>query len=821
MTPLLASSRYWNSGRCRSQFILRFSTFLQFTLLLLCAAWVTPTLANARTALDVNSITDDSATRMLDYISIIQPDTSIKTPTEVDQLTGWTPARDAQLTNFSGASWSRFTLANTGSEDRQILLLQENPQLRDITLWEKQGDTFTHLFEIGEMFPFAERPIDYHLFLLPLTIKAGSSQTFYLYSSIAAYDNTHRLYLWDRQQFFESVKKMDLWELFYFGIIFVMICYNLVIFVMTKDKSYLYYSLYVTGAMAVFLSVTGWGYQLVWPNTTLFNQRISYTGMAVMFSFAGWFSIEFLSLRQHFPRLASVLSALCVSCYAVLFIYLATPFDNKYFLVRVLSVISIPIFMLCWTAGVMTWIKVGDTPSRIFTCAWSILILMSILTLAHEAIYPIFPVSIFVTVQISHALEVVALSMALANRITQLKINESFANAKADSKSKFLARMSHEIRTPMNGILGISDLLSRRLNDKTDKHYIDIIHGSAKSLEKIINDILDYSKVEAGKLELEQKPFNLRHLVRDVCDMFELECHEKSLVLEVQIHDNVADFYIGDATRVRQLLINLLGNAIKYTHEGQVKIKVSDNKHLRFDVSDTGIGIAPEDLERLFAPFEQAISNNLGRDSSTGLGLAICSELAALMNGSIQVQSRVSHGSVFSLNLPLPITLDPKLAEATDIEDDKHAPLNFNRILIAEDNQVNKMVISSILANLGVPCHIEANGEETLKYYQMNAQDVDVILMDCEMPIMNGFEATRAIRAFEQQQELRPTPIIALTAHTWHQELQQCYQAGMDDLLLKPITKASVRKVLALYQPASENQQSVSDTHPTASMSPQ
>ena len=719
----------------------------------------------------------------------------------------WIAGKDSTINNFAGPVWLKFSVTNSSDEAVEFLLVQNNPQLRDMQIYSNQQQRWQLQYRVGEMQPFDQRPIYHRWYLLPFTIAPGESFEIAINGPQAGFDLLQRSQLWQRQAFFETPNIKDYWQLFYFGIIFVMTLYNMVIFFLTKERAYLLYSVFAGSTLLMFLCIDGWAFQYLWPNTTWLNQRVVYLAMAGMLSFAGWFSIEFLSLRRDMPRLSRVLSTLSYAVIGIFLLYLITPFDPAYILIRLMSTISIPIFCLCFYAGISTARRRRDAASEIYLLAWSLLTLACVVTLIHEAITPIFPISTIMAIQIAHAFEVTLLSMALATNILTLKLNENIAQAKMQAKSKFLARMSHEIRTPMNGILGIADLLRKRIQDADNKHYIDIIHSSAQTLERVINDILDYSKIEAGKLTLKQDPVYLQALITEVTTMFELDLEKKSLALTISAHPDLPVAIYGDHHRIRQVLINLLSNALKYTDNGEIHLTIEpvDDEQCQlilFEVQDTGIGIAEYDQQKLFTPFEQAQNNHLSGNSSTGLGLAICKELVHLMGGEINVSSDLGKGSCFWFTLALEPVADRAVIAATQtpqFDDDKvldYSQLQHKRVLIAEDNAVNRMVITSILSNLEVQHVILDNGRKALDYYRNNHDIIDIILMDCEMPVMDGFTATEAIRAFEVNHGVDETPVIALTAHTWHQELQNCYNSGMNDLLLKPITQLTVAKAL-------------------------
>ncbi len=719
----------------------------------------------------------------------------------------WQTLNRNDLTNYSGQIWLRLKVKNRSALAQSFLLVQNNPQIPNLWAWSNKEGDWKEAYHVGSSKPFDERPVQHRWFVLPFEIDANADYDIILHTDFGGFDLATRTSLWQRQVFFEQPRNIDFWQLFYFGIVFVMMLYNLVIFCVIKESSYLLYSVFVGSTLLMFSCIDGWAFQILWPTAPILNQSLVYLGMTCLLSFAGWFSIQFLSLRRYMPRLTLSLNIICYIILGLLVLFLLLPTDNSLLLIRLISLTSIPIYFLCFSAGFYVWRLRKDKASQIYLIAWSLLIFATIATLIHESILPIFPFPIFTLVQITHVIEITLLSMALASNISQLKLNENIAQAKTEAKSKFLARMSHEIRTPMNGILGMADLLKKRLQNETNHHYIDIIHSSAETLERVINDILDYSKIEAGKLDLKAQSVDLNKLLNNIAAMQELEIERKNLALKLSIDASLPDFIIGDYHRLRQVLSNLVSNAVKYTHNGHITIdvrKVFDGQKtlIVFTISDTGIGISYQDQQRLFAPFEQAENNNLGGESSTGLGLAICKELVHLMGGHIQVESDAEKGATFSFSIDL--IDDPQHSEQHEQDQPTISAVQLDsirhkRILIAEDNSVNRTVISSILSHLDVPHVMMEDGEKALDYYRSQHNNIDLVLMDCEMPVMDGFIATTAIREFERQQQLSNKTIIALTAHTWHQELQHCFSSGMNDLLLKPITRESVANILIKY----------------------
>ncbi|MES2888506.1 MAG: ATP-binding protein [Pseudomonadota bacterium] len=374
------------------------------------------------------------------------------------------------------------------------------------------------------------------------------------------------------------------------------------------------------------------------------------------------------------------------------------------------------------------------------------------------------------------------------------------AEAANRAKSAFLANTSHEIRTPLNGLLGLVRLaLSPKPHENTperQRQYLERIQDSAQALASVISDILDLSKIEAGRLTLDQTAFDLHSLLSTLRSAYTELAREKGLSFRFQIAEDVPVWVNGDPVRVRQILGNYLSNALKFTQLGQIKVNVTSvaSQRLRIEVFDTGPGISEELMPRLFTPFSQADSSTTRQFGGTGLGLSICRELAELMGGHVGVKSRPGEGSTFWVEFPLPATTSsPEQAVTLDAELEV---LRQARVLLVEDNPVNTLVAEATLQQWGVEVTVAVNGAHAVEVVEREQGAFDVVLMDMQMPVMGGLDATRAIRRHFDAQRL---PVIALTADVLVSERDAALQHGMNDFLSKPIDVDQLARVLAKW----------------------
>jgi signal transduction histidine kinase/ActR/RegA family two-component response regulator len=393
----------------------------------------------------------------------------------------------------------------------------------------------------------------------------------------------------------------------------------------------------------------------------------------------------------------------------------------------------------------------------------------------------------------------------------RLKESERKAIEASRTKTMFLAIAGHELRTPLNGIIGLAELLLKNDLPEKETTYANNIYNSSKALLKTLNNTLEFAKIESGQIELENTEFSLLTFVKQIISTLSVKAKEKNIVLNYVIDQNVPQKIFGDFSRLSQIIYNLIGNAIKYTEQGSVVLRIivqsidpSNCLHLHFSVEDTGIGLTPEQQQKLFLPFNILQPKESNEEAGSGLGLAISMALAKAMGGEIHVTSIPGKGSCFSFVAifskyssekigVIDQQLQPSLEEPKEISsiiNKEHVPT----ILVVDDNPTNLLIAQAMLEKLGAKTLGATNGKEAL--YENSKEKIDLILMDCEMPVMDGYVATRELRKLNVH-----IPILAMTAHTTYEDKQNCINAGMDGFLAKPISIESLAKELVQTLP--------------------
>ncbi|WP_111656189.1 hybrid sensor histidine kinase/response regulator [Isoalcanivorax indicus] len=839
--------------------------------------------------------------------------------------------------------WLRLRLDNQADPGQQWLLQVGYSLLAEIDFWLRQEDgTVIDVARAGNDLRYDLRPYPYQLPTFPLALTPGDSADAFLRIS-SVYSLQVPLAVLERGAMERGAQNTLLLQGLFFGAMLVMILYNLCLYFSIRERVYLLYVAW-SFTITLFLAILhGFAQRYVWPGSALISAYGTMYLLPLIVLLPPLFTIHFLDLKQRAPHLASLLRfhvGIGVGLLAI------TPFVDR-FLILPIQVFAILLMDLSILAVGLLRTRQGDPEARLFTIAW-VCFIVGTAAMAMSK-FGWIPRNAFTEylVQVGVFIEVVLLSFALAWRINRLKGEysssvqeralaemEAFkAGARNQAKSEFLATMSHEIRTPMNGVLGMTDLLRRTPLSHQQSQYVDTIFQSTQSLLTVINDILDYSRIEAGKLELESTEVRVEDLVDDCVSLFALLASERNLPIHTYLDSRVPEVIHTDPVRLKQVITNLISNAFKFTDHGQIALHVAlrqppdaqGNCILQFEVSDTGCGLDDTQQRNLFREFGHAEGSGPRQRRGAGLGLAISKRLCEMLGGDIGVNSSPGRGATFwftvksrsssapalvpalqrkrllvvdpdpsfclsvsqmaarwgmevddcrtmkearerleraaswqpfdallvnrrfrddlaampdtlrpaalllagatgeqpsttdaatDLSLAAPLLETPVRARAlrglligrltpvrkpaaasplprrgeTPSEQDELSGL---RVLVVEDNAVNQLVIDSILRTAGIRATLVSDGDEALLQVQRARQPWHVIFMDSELPTIDGYEATRQIRAGEQDTGIRSW-IIALSAHASAEHVQHARDAGVDDYLSKPVSRDQV-----------------------------
>ena len=550
-----------------------------------------------------------------------------------------------------------------------------NPTIDTLNIYHYVDGELHNSLISGDSFNFSQRQIEYNQFAFPITIPTDQESILVMRAVNIGAPMIFSATLDEPEYFQHQLIKKYIIQGSYFGIMLVMFLYNLFLFLSIKDKSYLFYSFYVFTAGIYQLCVQGIGFQYFWPNTPELNYSLVFIAANLIIFFGGYFSISFLDVTQRPNPWIKWLRWIAWFCLANTFSVFILPTSWAMNISAVSSMAGYALIILASVSAV----RDGYRPALYFFIAWASLFVTVILgILCFYGVIPSGFIGQYAT-QWGTAFEVTVLSLALAARINLLRVEKeknshaaSLASAESKAKSQFLAEMSHEIRTPMNGVIGMTEILRDSGLTHNQTQYVDIIQSSGQSLLTIINDILDYSKIEAGKIELEQETFVLQKFISDCTSVFDLNAHQKQLDFTCFIHPSTPKNVTGDPARLRQIIVNLLSNAFKFTEEGSIRLVIQptdqskDKVTLKFEIQDTGIGINRENQKKLFQAFQQAETSTTRKYGGTGLGLTICKKLAELMSGEIGAHSIEGKGSTFYFSADL--TLESNIDQTTELK---------------------------------------------------------------------------------------------------------------------------------------------------------
>ncbi len=772
--------------------------------------------------------------RALDITEVAAPENASRFGTPPPRAQGHVGSLNFGLSE--SAIWLRVTVDNTSERYLERWLQVAYPQLDSVELYIPIAGGFQKI-ATGDSLPFAERPLPYRNFVFPLSLPPKFATTYYLrVASDSSLDIPTSL--WEPEAFQSHSMHQYLGQALFFGMLLALGLYNLLLFFTLRDRSYFYYVLFTAASALALLSFSGIGFQFLWPNSPRWANMSAMVGFACNGLTLLLFQRSLLDTRRIAPSLDCVMVAF-MGLNLLQIIGLAWSFAD---MVRVAIAID-ALNMLLASVVAIVCLRRGQRSARVFLVAFGVLVVAGVLTALRSL--GLLPTN-FLTInglQIGSAFEMLLLSLALAERFNQIRREKEAAQQQlVDSlkrserileqrvaertaelqrsnaelveheralegakevaeeasrmKSAFLANMSHEIRTPMNAVIGMAYLALRTELSVKQRDYIEKIHRAGISLLGIINDILDFSKIEAGKMDIEHTAFSLHEVLANVSAITGHKAQEKGLRCVFDIADDVPPQLLGDPTRLGQVLVNLMSNAVKFTHAGTVTLRCrvacrnEKNVELLFEVEDTGIGMTPQQQARLFQAFTQADGSTTRKYGGTGLGLTISKRLVELMGGRISLRSQAGVGSVFCFNAGFAVgTLEETVGLTM-------APgLRGRRALVVDDNQAAREILVQLLESLHLHADAEDSGAGALDAIR-NAdagQAYDVVLADLGMPGMNGLELAAAI----VEAGLSHTPkTILVTAFGREDVLHQAEDAPIATTLFKPIDPSKLYDTL-------------------------
>lgn len=715
--------------------------------------------------------------------------------------------------------WLVFELShNLDSTDASSTrLLQVNyPPLDHLTLHylSDKGDIIS--LATGDSLPFASRPLPHNAYLFPITLSPGETRRFVL--EVRSEGSIRiPMVLWENDEFTAHNENFLLLYGVYFGIISLMLLYNLILYVFIRDISYLHYLFYISSLTLFQSSFSGFAFQYLWPEHPALNNQVLILSLLAMLMSGCLITRTVLDTATTLPVLHKALTGLILFFFTMLFFCAALPYHialNFGIWVGVISVILIVI-----SAATNAWR--GIRTARFFLLAWfSALIGGIVLGCVSAGLLPVnaFTANAFI---LGTAIEVTLLSLSLADRINRIERGKTLAEQQAKQallevnrtllesnkvKDEFLNTISHEMRTPMHGVLSSVQHIRSEHDDVRRQLFIDSAERSAQQMMMLIDSVLNYTELHSSGFQLERDPFLVSRMIESLDQLFRGQAQASGLDFSIDVDSDVPELVIGDFRRTQQILINLLSNAIKFTPQGFVKMHVKvvtlDNRTCRtrllFQVSDSGVGIPAGMEDIIFERFRQLQSGFSRGFGGLGIGLATSREICRLMGAELAYTSTPQQGSTFNFIAEFPFS--PRSSSQRKAE---QPPYDWKNILgdrlclIVEDNAVNQIVLKATVNKLGLRTLVAGNGRDALELLAMHP--VDIVLMDCQMPMMDGFEATQAIRALTTHKAM--VPIIAITANAMSKDRERCVSAGMNDYMSKPVDIHELKEKLLKWLP--------------------
>lgn len=690
--------------------------------------------------------------------------------------------------------WLHFTLKNTSKKSLNYYLETARPIIDFAELYTIDSKQIIDFQKSGDAIPFSERSFQHRKTIFKIQLKPNQQLSYFIHMKSDGEVINVPVLLRSDTNLIENTSFEQIVFGFFYGILLITAILYFFFYFTMKEKVFLYYSLYVVFIGLLQFSLDGYFYEYILPNASWFSKKSVLIFAIISGIFLGSYSQNYLKIQKVKPPINLFFYVLYGLLILLLLTILFLP-DYFSYCYPIMNFLGLLLLVLIVYSLVNVYIKTKKV-FFLFSIGLAFLIIGFVVFILKN--FSILPIN-FITENGSKfgtGLEVVFYSLTMANLIGDLKEDKIKSQEIALKKSKemnklkshFLSNISHELRTPLNTILNVSELISSENDKETIKEKSEFIKFSSQNLLSAVNDILDFSKIENNEFHLDNQPTNVTKIISEIAKLYQIKASEKGLEFELILATNIPNEIIADSNRLQQILNNILQNALKFTESGNVKFTVDcqeiNNKKVQLNctISDTGIGIQAEKLEAIFDSFSQETINDKRKFGGLGLGLFIVKNIVDKYNGKINVKSQVGIGSTFEIQLIFDYVINQ--------QDKKEINFNSNlqRILIVEDNIMNQMVLKMILKNWqNATFEIANNGQEALDLLKNN--HFDIVLMDLQMPVMDGYEATMAIRSGQCGVEKSNIPIIAITADATEPTKERVKSIGMNYYMTKPVDK--------------------------------
>lgn len=696
---------------------------------------------------------------------------------------------------------------------KEMYLAIDYPPLGELDFYIKtDGESeYTHLAS-GHLYPFDVRPIPSRAHVFPFSIKPGETKEIYLRVHSASSIQIPMI-LWSPREYYDGEIAKNYREGIFLGIMLVMAAYNFFLYLMVRDKSYIFYILYILNFALFQTSIMGYNYQYFWPGEPGWESISTLLFLCIFLISVTQFTRLFLSTQKLIPSMDKVLKVFGA---AYLFMFVANFFLPYSTTVRFLAPMALMLIFVLMAVGVIS-LRQGNKIARFFLLGW--LFMMVMCGMQGLMIVGLLPNNYLFSnaAKIGSVIEVVLLSFALGDRMNAIQRQSDVIQKgvrrtlersldrlteNMNMKDEFLATVSHEFRTPLNGIIGSLELLSDANPDLHERNHFSNAKYSANNMMDLVEDVLEFTELQAGSLVLNIEKTPLKKCIENACQKYEKKAKGKGVEYEVEI--NIEENIVADIDGLQLALIlkQIIGNGLKFTEKGFVNVKCTGTEDadgsymLSIYVTDSGLGIEDKKIKAIFDTFSQVDSSDDRGYGGLGIGLAIVYRIVTLMKGTVEVESEVGRGSQFFVELPLTVEEDCQFYSETDLPmPEKSIAPSERNILIVEDNLVNQMVLKAMLQKLGYQVCTADHGAIALE--MVKDEVPDLILMDCQMPVMDGIKATEKIRALGGV--YCDIPIIAVTANAMSANRDRCLKVGMNEFLNKPVKKSQIIDALKVF----------------------